>query len=178
MRKKGREVIEFMVLCAPRSGSTWVSNWLTTERTLCLHDPILTHAPEELDAIPCDRTLGLSCSGLPLLADFVNRHPARKVIVHRDLEDVDRSLVNIGLSSLSKAWVGALDKVHGVHINFRDLFSPIMAADIYHYLTKQLFDEPRHHQLVRMHIDPEFNRVAINRDRTRAFRQRVAEALA
>ena len=53
------EVIEFMVLSAPRSASTWAANWLTTEKTLCLHDPVLEHYPEDLDRIPCDRVLGV-----------------------------------------------------------------------------------------------------------------------
>lgn len=167
-----------MVLSAPRSGSTWVSNWLTTEGSLCLHDPVLSHSPEDLDALPCDRMLGLSCTGLGLLPDFVNAHPARKVIIHRDFKEVNRSLLAIGLSPLPRSWEEALYKLDGKHVDFRDLFRSTTAAEIYQFLTGRPFDSARHSNLTRMHIDPEFGRVPITRDRTRDFRARVARALA
>lgn len=170
-------MIEFMVLSAPRSGSTWMSNWLTTEATLCLHDPVLEHRPEDLDAIECDRTLGLSCTGLGLLPDFVNAHPARKVIVHRPIEQINRSLEMVGLSALSSAWDGALDKIHGLHVPFTHLFNTVLAAPIWEHLTHRLHDRARHAQLCKMHIDPEFSRVPVYRDRTREFRDAIVRAL-
>jgi hypothetical protein len=171
-------MIEFMVLSAPRSGSTWMSNWLTTQASLCLHDPILEHSPEDLDAIECDRMLGISCTGMALLTDWVNAHPARKVIVHRPLEDINRSLKAIGLSPLSQAWDGALEKIKGWHVPFSDLFNTVWAAPVWEHLTHTLHDRVRHAQLCKMHIDPEFGKVPIVRDRTRDFRERIQRALA
>lgn len=171
-------MIEFMVLSAPRSGSTWMSNWLTTEATLCLHDPILEHAPEALDHIESDRTLGVSCTGLALLPAFVNSHPARKVIVHRPIEQINRSLRSIGLTELSSIWDDALAKIVGMHVPFTHLFNSVLAAPIYEYLTHRLHDKARHAHLCRMHIDPEFTRVKVHRDRTRDFRDRIQRALA
>ena len=167
-----------MVLAAPRSASTWISNWLTTEHSLCLHDPILEHAPEDLDLIHSDRPLGISCTGLALLPDWVNRHPARKVIVHRDLSQINRSLRVIGLSPLSCAWDGALEKINGLHISYGDLFNPAFAAPIYEHLTHRLFDVPRHALLTKMHIDPHFDQVMIKPERARQFKERVQRALA
>jgi hypothetical protein len=171
-------MVRFMVLSAPRSASTWIANWLTTDVTLCLHDPVLEHFPEDLDRIRCDRHLGIACSALALLPDFVNAHTARKVVVHRDLDEVNASLVTIGLSRLSRQWNTALDRIHGMHVYYHDVFSPETAAPIYEYLTDRPFDEPRHAQLCAMHVEPNFEKVIIKPDRARAFRERVARAFA
>lgn len=170
-------MIEFMVLSAPRSGSTWMSNWLTTEATLCLHDPILEHAPEDFDRIESDRMLGLSCSGLALLPDFVNDHPARKLIIHRPLDEINRSLGAIGLTPLGSRWqMDTLDKIEGLHVKFEHVFNTVLAARMHEHLTGRPIDKVRHAHLCRMHVDPEFSRVVIARDRTRDFRERVARA--
>jgi hypothetical protein len=172
-------LIEFMVLSAPRSASTWVANWLTTRRTLCLHDPILEHSPEDMDAIVCDRTLGLACTGLALLPDFVNAHPAPKVVVHRDLDEVNASLTAIGLSRLAPVWRRALGRIDGLHVCYADLFDPVAAARIHdHLMGGQDFDAARHRELCAMRIEPNFEKIAVVPERARDFRQRIERALA
>ena len=170
-------MIEFMVLSAPRSGSTWAANWLTTEKTLCLHDPVLEHHPEDMDQIPCDRMLGVACTGLALLPGFLRLHPARKVIVHRDSDDVDDSLESIGLTKLGAAWArDPLAPIIGLHVDFDDLFEPLTAKPIYEFLTGQPFDAARHAELVAMHVEPCFEKIRIKPDRARAFRERIERA--
>lgn len=169
-------MIRFMVLSAPRSASTWIANWLTTEQTLCLHDPVLEHKPEALDALPCDRLLGLSCTALALLPDFVNAHPCPKVIVHRDLDQCDQSLVSIGLSRLSSRWFQALDRIQGLHVYYECLFDPHYAEKILNHLTDLPFDAARHAQLCAMHIEPHFETLTFKPDRARDFRDRVNRA--
>lgn len=170
-------MVKFMVLSAPRSGSTWVANWLTSERVLCLHDPILEHKPEDLDSLPTDRLFGIACTGLALLTAFVNAHPARKVIVHRDFKDINESLLSIGLTRVvSKRWSQALEAIEGLHVDYRDLFDPKRAAPIYEHLTRLPFDRLRHQQLTPMHIEPLFEHIKVVPERAREFRKRVAEA--
>ncbi len=171
-------MIEFMVLSAPRSASTWAANWLTTEKTLCLHDPVLEHAPEDFDQIPADRTLGVACTGLALLPGFLRLHPARKVIIHRPMDEIDQSLESIGLTKLGTQWLSALDAIGGYHVFYGDLFNPKEAAGIYEFLTKQPFDAARHEQLVAMHVEPQFERIKLKPDRARAFRDRIQRAFA
>ena len=166
-----------MVLSAPRSASTWAANWLTTEKTLCLHDPILEHTPEALDKIPCDRMLGLSCTALALLPDLINQHPARKLIVHRDLEEVNLSLISIGLTRLGRRWDTALDAIRGMHVYFGSLFETEQAGLIYEYLTELPFDAPRHEQLRNMYVEPNFSKVPIHAQTARSFRDRLTAAL-
>jgi len=168
-----------MVLSAPRSGSTWVANWLTSERVLCLHDPVLEHRPEDLDAIPCDRLFGVACTGLALLTAFVNAHPARKLVIHRDFRDINESLMSIGLTRLiAKRWETALNAIDAKHVQYEDLFVPHTAAAIYSHVTKLPFDAIRHEQLAAMHIEPLFDHIKIIPDRARDFRARIEEALA
>lgn len=173
-------MIRFMVLSAPRSASTWVANWLTTEKTLCLHDPVMEHSPAEFDALPCDRVLGIACTGLALLADFVNAHAARKIVVHRDLIQVNKSLTSIGLWPLGSTWMRKpledIDCETAYHVHYQDLFEPARAKVIYEYLLEQPFDAPRHEQLCAMHIEPNFEALRLKPERARAFRRQVEEA--
>ena len=39
--------LDFAVLALPRSGTTWLANLLTTDTTLCRHDPFATAMPAE-----------------------------------------------------------------------------------------------------------------------------------
>lgn len=171
-------MLKFMVLSAPRSASTWAANWLTSDRVLCLHDPVFEHRPEFLDAVPCDRLLGVACTALALLPAFVNTHPAKKVIVHRDLSQVNNSLESIGLTALGRRWVHALEKIEGMHVAYEDLFDPEAAQVIYEHLTGLPFDASRHSQLCAMHVEPHFEKIKIVPERAKGFRQRLEKALA
>src|ERR1700677_3002898 len=164
-------MISFMVLSAPRSGSTWASNWLTTEWQLCIHDPVLDTSIEHLDCLPHTRRYGLACTGLPLLVDWVNARECPKVILHRSLKEVNQSLKRIGLTPLPSAWDGVLERLAGWHVHYSDLFKTNHARALWTYLLPdEPFDAERHALLSQMHIDPHFPRVAVDRARTRAVR--------
>lgn len=167
-------MLSFMVLAAPRSGTTWCANWLTTDATLCLHDPLWTHQYTELDAIESPKMLGISCTGTALFPDWVNSHPARKIILRRDLKEVDDSLERIGLTPCSKQWDGVLERIMGVHVEWTDIFD--RPKEIYEYLLDREFDPERHAQLVEMNVQPEFSRLTINRDVTARLLREVSQA--
>lgn len=169
-------MISFMVLGAPRSGTTWVANWLTTEYSLCLHDPLWGQHYSELDSIESDRVLGISCTGCALFSEWVNRHPARKVILRRDLKEVDASLARVGLPPCSQDWEGVLDRIAGIHVHWTDVFDH--PKDIYEYLLQQPFDARRHALLREMNIQPDFARLSINRDATTRLIKEVESARA
>jgi len=173
-------MISFMVLSAPRSGSTWASNWLTTTEQLCLHDPIFEHSVDELDSLNYKRRrYGVACTALPLLTDWVNQHRGPKVILHRPLSEVNASLEAIGLTALGSAWQGVLERIEGFHIYYKDMFRAGPAQMIWEHLCPQLpFDRHRHELLTAMHIDPHFPRVRINPERARDFRDQLTRALA
>lgn len=144
-----------MVLSAPRSASTWAANWLTTEETLCLHDPLWGRHYSELDSILSQRRLGLADTGLAKFPDFLAAHPARKLVLHRDLGDCSASLVELGFGQL-KHWEGVLDRIEGWHVPWTDLFDPDKAKPIYEHLLEMEFDAERHALLRDMHVQPRF----------------------
>lgn len=157
-------MISFMLIAAPRSATTWASAWLTTDTTLCLHDPLWKHHYSELDAIESSKVLGIACTGIALFPEWVNAHPARKVVLHRDFAEVDASLVKIGLTPCSPQWEGVLDQIRGVHLDWKDLFERPRA--IYEYLLDKPFDAERHRELVEMNVQPAFAKLSIDRSAT------------
>jgi len=160
--------IEFMLLAAPRSGTTWAANWLTTDTTLCLHDPPLNWTKEEMANLSSPgKTLGVACTGLALLPAWVNAHPAKKVILHRSLTEIDASLAEIGLPPCSEQWMGVLDRIDGVHLDWEEMFSRPKA--IYEYLLDRPFDAERWALLRQMNVQPSFERLSINREAVSAF---------
>lgn len=156
--------IQFMVISAPRSASTWCANWLTTDTTLCLHDPLWRWHYSELDAVPSSKVLGISCTGIALFPEWVNAHPARKVVLHRDLKEVDASLERIGLTACSAQWEGVLDRIRGVHVDWHDVFE--RPKSIYEYLLDRPFDAGRHELLREVNVQPAFAKLSIDRGAT------------
>ena len=152
-----------MVLAAPRSGTTWASNWLTTDTTLCLHDPLWTHHYSDLDKIKSHKMLGVACTGLYLFPDFVNKHPARKIILHRDENEINESLKAIGLPEL-KNTEEQLDKINGVHLDWKKIFTD--PKTIYEFLTGLEFDKERHELLKEIEMQPNFDGLKVGKEVT------------
>lgn len=154
-------MIDFMVIAAPRSGTAWAANWLTTDQSLCLHDPLWENHYEELDARkPPGRLFGIACTGVALFPDWVNRHPARKVILHRDLAEIDASLAKIGAESIAGTWHGVLDRIQGTHVHWREIFEA--PARLYEFLLQRPFDAARHALLRTLLIERDLDQVALN----------------
>jgi hypothetical protein len=140
--------IEFMVLSAPRSASAWVSNWLTTDTTLCLHEPLARWKLEELDAIDSPKVLGIACTALALQPDFVNAHPARKVILHRPLAEIRSSMKALRIEGDYDP--KALDRIKGLHCDWREVF--LAPEAIHAYLLEKPLDQERHRELLQFNV--------------------------
>lgn len=154
-------MIDFMVIAAPRSGTAWCSNWLTTETSLCVHDPLFEHSPETWDSIPSDRQLGCACTGIATFPKFLRHHPARKVVLHRDMDEVNLSLHQMGLSRLhAEYWTDALRRVDGLHVHWRNLWEN--PRPIWEHLMRTPFDAARHELLCKLNVQMDFERVKPN----------------
>jgi hypothetical protein len=156
-------VIEFMVIGLPRSGTAWAANWLTTDTTQCLHDPIAKHHHADLDAIASAKRLGVACTGLWMHQDWLNAHPAKKVILHRDQAEVAQSLDSLGFPDLP---FPSLDGIGGLHVDWRDLWSN--PKPLWAHLVGTPFDAERHRLLKELNVQVDFDRVTV--DRTAAAR--------
>lgn len=167
-----------MVIGAARSGTTWAANWLTTEHTLCLHDPLFSYRYDELDSIPHDRPLGVSCTGLWAHPVFVNAHPARKLILHRDAGEINASLRRIGLpecrdltSELNGLWGG--EKVY--HCQWDQLFHEGSARLIWEHLTDSIpFDVVRWRALKEFEIGPRYQSLVIDTSKIKSMLKELA----
>lgn len=166
-------MIEFMVIALPRSGTTWASNWLTTDDTLCLHDPLWDRHYSELDSIKSKKRLGVSCTGLMLFPQWLNQHPARKVILHRDVIEVNASLGAIGMPRMEHDAEDRLWGIAGLHVPWTDLFDAPSA--IYEHLLQKEFDAERHAELRKISMQPNFEEIAVNKDAVRRLMTELRE---
>jgi len=167
-------MIDFMLIAAPRSGTTWAANWLTTDKTLCLHDPLWTHHYNDLDSIKSAKKLGVACTGLYMFPDFVNSHPARKVILHRDENEINESLVAIGLEPLLNT-EKQLNRIEGLHLNWMAIFNE--PEYIYEYLTGLVFDEERHEFLKEIEMQPNFKGLKVGKEVTKKLITELQEIM-
>lgn len=145
---------------------------MTTDTTLCLHDPLFKHHYEDLDGLESTKRLGLSCTGLGQFTDWVNKHPASKVILHRDLREVNESLAEIGLSPITQENIDRLYKLDGLHVPWDDLFRN--PRPIYEHLLQLPFDEERHQFLTEIQMQPEFSKLKVNKEATRRLVEEMA----
>jgi hypothetical protein len=142
-------MIDFMLIGAPRSGTTWAANWLTTDTSLCLHDPLAKYHYSEWDSLQYgDKIIGVADTGISAFHAWVNSHPARKIIIHRDPKEIAESL---GMPEFLDVPCH-LGQIDGMHVHFRELFeSP---REIYEYALHKEFDAERHAALKEMQIQP------------------------
>ena len=155
-------MIEFMVIALPRSGTTWAANWLCTDTTLCIHDPLYERHYAELDHIKSKKRIGVSCTGLWRFPKWVNGHTARKVILHRSVDEINESLTELGFPAVPESDADMLDAIEGIHVDWRALFDD--PKIMYEYLLDKPFDAERHQELKSMAIQPEF--ATLKTDRT------------
>jgi hypothetical protein len=149
-------MLDFLVLSLPRSGSTWCSNWLTTDTTFCLHDP-LSHrnlADLETASFP-NRQWGAACTFLWMFPEWCQEHASRILILDRDVNEVQDSLKRIGISGLPDAMIIKFKAMPGRRVPYQDLFHPETAHQIWEYLRIEApFDRERHRLLCEMTINP------------------------
>lgn len=168
-------MISFMVIGLPRSGTTWAANWLCTDHTHCIHDPLYKYHYLNLDNLPSHhKQLGVSCTGLWFFTKWLNAHPARKVILHRDLEEVNASLGKLGFPSYKEEDAAMLDAVNGLHVPYTDLFT--QPTKLWEYLVGKPFsqaDAQRHEELKHIYMQPAFGQIEIDKDVTKRLMKEV-----
>ena len=164
-------MIEFMVIGLPRSGTAWIANWLTTDTTTCIHDPLAINHYRDLDSIKSEKMLGISCTALWAFPDYVNSHKARKVIVHRNLKEINSSLSNIGLPQFKDGMDEKLSCLNGIHIWKDQLFKD--PEFIYEYLTGKKFDRERFETLKELKIERKIDSMKFDIDNFTAMQEEM-----
>jgi hypothetical protein len=176
-------MISFMVLGGPRAATTWCANWLTTETTMCLHDPLLEYTKRSLDlmTIP-EKQVGISCTSTLLFPDWFLKHPARKIVLYREPDEINRSLDALGLPKLDVPAhvqrVAAAVKA-GVPIwHWESVFEKIVARKIWKHLLPHVpFDEYRHDLLTTMNVQPQFRTLPVSKEAVMELIKRTKETI-
>ena len=160
-------MIDFMVIAAPRSATAWCANWLTTDDSLCLHCLSAEKHYTAWDEITGEngKMIGVSDTFIGRFPSWLNLHSSRKVIVHRDVRDISKSL-DMDVSSIDFG----LDKIKGMHVQYSDLFdSP---QPIYEYLLQKVFDKHRHDLLRSLQVNVMAEKIKIDKS---AFYRLIGE---
>ena len=144
-------MIDFMVIGLPRSRTTWLSHWLTTSLTTCLHDPLEHFTLGQLDGQEYSTRFGISDTALHLYGDELNAHKAKKLIVHRPLVQINKSL---GFQRYTPKDRKKLDAIHGLHVNYSDIDEN--AEAIWQHLIGPGYDAERFERLKELNIQPHF----------------------
>lgn len=145
-------MIDFAVVGLPRSGTTWLANWLTTDRSLCLHDPFAQGLPENW---PIDeRRRGISCTGAYVLGDWLDRQECPVAVIQRPLHECNQSLSRMGWPHVSHLR-RLLNKTEGRRWQYADLWNEEKARDLWAFLLPSIpFDALRYRQLRLMQVQP------------------------
>jgi hypothetical protein len=172
-------MISFMVLGAPRTGTTWLANLLTTDSTLCYHDPLLENTPEMLDKmlIPGKR-LGIADTSALLCRSWICGHPAKKIVLWRPTPEINASLERLGLKALDPVLHRGLSfEVPKAKLIYWEYARTAHGArEVCEYLGVP-FDEYRFQEIVKMNIQPEYRRLPIDPEAVRDLVQRQAEVM-
>lgn len=154
--------MDFIVLGLPRSGTTWLANWLTTDKSLCLHDPWAQGKPETW---PRDcRKFGISCTGSYLLPAWLAQQDCPVAIIERDPTACDASLWEIGFPDTGDMR-SYLDRVNGRRWKFEDVWEEEGAAELWSFLLPGIaFDAIRYRQLRLMQVQPYMPRWSADAD--------------
>lgn len=171
-------MLDFMIIGLPRSATTWAANFFTTEKSVCLHDPLYTKHYSELDGLKfAGKKVGISCTGIWRFPTWVNAHKARKIILRRPLTEINGSMADIGLAGLSEADLLQLAGLNGEHVHFADLFNPFYAERVAEYLGLP-FDADRHAELVQIEMQPKFSGLKVGPEVTRRLVAEIQGVLA
>lgn len=165
-------MLDYLIVGLPRSGTTWLANWLTTERSLCTHDPLYQAHYSSFDyheIFLAKAINGISCTGLWRFPEYVNNHPGKKIIIHRPIEAINASMRELSLPLLDNGDVEKLENLDGTHLPYEDLWNKKTAEQLWSYLIGNDFDQVRWQQLQAFNIQPEVSKLCINPKAVRAL---------
>jgi len=148
--------MNFALVAMPRSGTSWASVWLM-DGALCYHDPLATMSPEELLAFRPGKRWGISCTASWLLDGFLEAAGCPVVVIDNDLEEVQRSLLEMGAPALTRGAVEMFDRLTFPRFQMDDLFDEDGAREIWTILRPDMpMDVERWKLLSQLKIQPDF----------------------
>lgn len=168
-----------MVLGGPRSGTTWAANLLTTDTTVCLHDPLVEYTLVQLSSlfVPGAK-IGISCTAALMFPEWVNAQKCPKIILYREVADINNSLRQLGLVELERdKHMARIDAIKGAKlVPYQELFGMKTAQGIANYLGVPFY--PARHDILRqMHVEPLFRHINMGKQAVHDLFARIRETL-
>ncbi len=166
---------KFFIYSLPRSRTTWLSAWLTTDQSLCLHEAgnkvnRWEDLPEYMNSFHGYEYVGNSDCGNIMIANEINTMfpDATSVIIWRPLDEVMDSLKSVGLScdsKLFKGWFNKLNKMAKImpEYEFSELYKPQTARLLWETLLPEIpFDLNRFNLMSSIHMEPIYLKTKYN----------------
>ncbi len=175
-------MIDFAVIALPKSATSWAANWLTTDESVCVHDPMVWHTPDEMADLRAinsaqSKYRGVACTGLWMVPGWVEQNVSRWVIVERPIEEVNAGLAAMGLGPMPEHCVRQFAKMPGERISMGALFEEATAHAVWNKLLPHVpFDRERHKLLTELMVTPAFQRIEPDPIAVKAWLKRIAEA--
>lgn len=171
-------MISFMVLGGPRSATTWAANWLTTDTTHCFHDPLLEYRLDQLAQVTLpNKKMGVSCTSLMLFPDWVNSRKCPKVILFRNVDEINTSLRRLGLVELGATQHFArIDAIKGAHLFVYEQLFSLKQAKIIAEILDVPFDAYRYDLLRQMRVEPLWRHLNVERKAAEDLMARIIES--
>ena len=172
--------ISFMVVGGPRSATTWVANLLTTDTTLCLHDPLLEHTSKQLEnAHFPGKRVGIADTSAIMWPEWIAVHPAKKVVLWREVSEINVSLRALGLPEMDAvSHYRRLSMLSHIPVlPWQAVFTPLGAMRLCKLLDVP-FDRYRFEELVKMNIQPQFSRLPVSKEAAQELVRRIQKELA
>ena len=175
-------MLDFAVIALPKSATSWAANWLTTEASVCIHDPMVWHKPDDMASLlslPGSSTKyrGVACTALWMVPGWVQENVRDWIVVERPIDEVNAGLCAMGLGPMPEDAVRLFDEMPGERIAMRDLFSEATAHAVWRKLLPYVpFDAERHRLLTELMVTPAFQRIEPNPSAVKAWLERIKEA--
>lgn len=167
--------MRFFVYSLPRSGSAWLSVFLTGRNSYCFHDPLVECGnPGDLRSLLKSRNelfVGCVDTAGTMFRQYVESELGvyRILSLIRDPEDCIKSLRNIGFAGCLPEF-----KPFGRFIEYRYLSNVDYLEDLWGWLFCTDFDKDRAERLIEMRIQRDANSVLSKYDQNKANRLRMA----
>lgn len=128
--------------------------------------------------LPPKTKIGVSCTAVVLLQEYVASLDVPKLILHRDFKEINNSLISIGMTPFAireqHVFERALLATRGIHVIWSDLFNPDVAASIWEQMELPgPFNCARHAELSQYRIEPYHDKVIVQGDAARDYAERL-----
>ena len=166
----------------PRSGTTWVANWLMTANVRCLHDPAMRYRSGRLlrwaeEEVARGYIPAISCTAYWMCTDVVATD-GPLLSLAGNVSKIQSSLGGLGLPALPEWLLAAWrdftqpEAPGGNTFSLASLRNEKVARQVWRTLLGEVpFDALRHAELLRAHIAPAADEIARIRNVVEHYRR-------